>query len=176
MAAARAKGPGPTGPDGMDMPEPGRRIVLGLGNTLNRDEGLGVHCLGPVRERLRDRPAVEVLDGGVLGLDLLPLVESCSHLVLLDAVDAGRPPGTVIELEGGEIPLFSRLKLSWHQVSFQEVLQFAAIRGRLPGHLYLVGAQPADISTGCGLSPAIAAVVPEIADRAVAVLGRWEVL
>jgi len=94
-------------------------------------------------------------------------------LDLLDAVDAGRPPGTLMELDGPEIPLFSRLKLSWHQVSFQEVLQFAGVRGRLPGRLHLVGAQPADISTGYGLSPAIEALVPEITERALAVLDRW---
>jgi hydrogenase maturation protease len=155
------------------MPEGTRRVVLGLGNTLNRDEGLGVHCLSPLRERLRDHPEIEVLDGGVLGLDLLPLVESCGHLLILDAVDAGRPPGTVVELGREEIPLFSLIKLSWHQVSFQEVLQFAGVRGRLPVFLHLVGAQPADIATGYGLSPAIAPLVPDILDRAVAVLGRW---
>ena len=153
-----------------------RRVVLGLGNVLNRDEGLGVHCLEPLRERLKDRTAIEVLDGGVLGMDLLPLVESCGHLVVLDAVDAGRPPGTVVELDGGDIPLFSRLKLSWHQVGFQEVLQFAGVRGRLPARLHLIGAQPADISTGYGLSPTILALVPEIADRAVAILERWGLL
>lgn len=155
------------------MPDEARKVVLGLGNTLNRDEGLGVHCLEPLRERLKGRPAIEVLDGGVLGMDLLPLVESCSHLLLLDAVDAGRPPGTIIELDGAEIPLFSRLKLSWHQLGFEEVLQFAGVRDRLPGHLHLVGAQPADISTGYGLSPAIEALVPQIADTAVGVLARW---
>jgi len=155
------------------MPEKNRKIVLGLGNTLNRDEGLGVHCLQPLRERLKDRPAIDILDGGVLGLDLLPLVEACSHLLVLDAVDAHEPPGTVIELSKDEVPLFSRVKLSWHQVTFQEVLQFAGVRGNLPGHLHLVGAQPADISTGYGLSPVIAPLVPEIAAKAVAVLERW---
>jgi hydrogenase maturation protease len=155
------------------MTEGTRRVVLGLGNTLNRDEGLGVHCLQPLRERLKDCLQIEALDGGVLGFDLLPLVESCSHLLIMDAVDAGRPPGTIVELGREEIPLFSLIKLSWHQVSFQEVLQFAGVRGRLPAFLHLVGAQPADIATGYGLSPSIAPLVPDILDRAVAVLGRW---
>jgi hydrogenase maturation protease len=155
------------------MPEKTRKVVLGLGNTLNRDEGLGVHCLEPLRERLEDFPGIEVLDGGVLGLNLLPLVETCSHLLILDAVDAGESPGTIVELDGEEIPLFSRVKLSWHQVTFEEVLQFASVRGNLPDHLHLVGAQPADISTGYGLSPLIEALLPELADRAVAVLERW---
>jgi len=158
------------------MLEKNRKIILGLGNTLNRDEGVGVHCLEPLRERLKGFPAIDILDGGVLGLDLLPLVECCSHLLILDAVDAGKPPGTVIELSRDEIPLFPRVKLSWHQVTFQEVLQFAGIRGNLPGHLRLVGAQPADTSTGYGLSPVIEQLVPELADRAVAVLKKWRLV
>ena len=150
-----------------------RKVVLGLGNTLNRDEGLGVFALEPLRARLPEDGPIELLDGGVLGMSLLPLVESCSHLLILDAVDTGAPPGTVTELSREEIPLFARLKLSLHQLGFQEVLQFASVRGNLPERLGLVGAQPADMSVGVGLSPEIEAVLPEIAARAVAVLERW---
>ena len=158
------------------MPEKNRKIVLGLGNILNRDEGLGVHCLETLRKDLQDFPSIDILDGGVLGLDLLPLVESCSHLLILDAVDARKTPGTIIELRGDEIPLFSQIKLSWHQVTFQEVLQLAGVRGNLPGRLHLVGAQPADISIGFGLSPVIGPLVPDLAGRAVAVLKKWRLL
>jgi hydrogenase maturation protease len=158
------------------MADKNRKVVLGLGNILNRDEGLGVFCLDPVRERLKDRPDVEVLDGGVLGMSLLPIVESSGHLLILDAVDAGNPPGTVVELAEDEIPLFSHLKLSWHQLSFQEVLQFATVRGNLPAHLRLVGAQPADVSIGVGLSPVVQAIVPKITDRAVRVLEGWRLV
>jgi hydrogenase maturation protease len=150
-----------------------RKVVLGLGNTLNRDEGVGVWALEPLRERLGSAAAVELLDGGVLGMGLLPLVESCSHLLLLDAVDAGRPPGTVVELDREKIPLLAGRKLSLHQLGFQEVLEFASARGNLPGRLRLVGAQPADISTGFGLSAEVEAALPEIADRAVAALKGW---
>ena len=150
-----------------------RKVVLGLGNTLSRDEGLGVFALEPLRARLAGCEEIELLDGGVLGMSLLPLVESCSHLLVLDAVDTGAPPGTVTELSREEIPLFARLKLSLHQLGFQEVLKFASVRGNLPERLGLVGAQPADMSVGVGLSPGIEAVLPEIAARAVAVLERW---
>ncbi len=151
-----------------------RTVVLGLGNVLNRDEGVGIFCLEPLRERLKDSPDVEVLDGGVLGLGLLPLVESCARLLVLDAVDAGRPPGAVIELAQEEIPLFSRLKLSWHQMGFQEVLELANVRGLLPERLRLLGVQPAETSVGYGLSPAIEAVVPKLAARAVRILEEWK--
>ncbi|MDD8027210.1 MAG: HyaD/HybD family hydrogenase maturation endopeptidase [Acidobacteriota bacterium] len=153
-----------------------RRVVLGLGNTLNRDEGLGIHGLELLRARLGGAAGVEILDGGVLGMALLPLVESCSHLLLLDAVDTGSPPGTVAELSREEIPLFARLKLSWHQLGFQEVLQLASVRGRLPGHLHLIGAQPADFSMEIGLSPEAAAALPAIVDRALSILKEWDLV
>ena len=155
------------------MTEKKRRAVLGLGNVLRRDEGLGIFCLEPLRDRLRGGSDIEIMDGGVLGMSLLPLVESCSHLLVLDALDAGSAPCVVMEMAREEIPLFARLKLSWHQLSFQEVLEFAEVRGKLPGHLRLVGAQPADISAGVGLSREIEAVLPEIVDRALGILKRW---
>lgn len=153
-----------------------RKVVLGLGNILARDEGLGVHALEPLRARLAGAPDIEVLDGGVLGMGLLPIVESCRHLLLLDAVDAGRPPGAVIEIDGPNIPLLARQKLSWHQLSFQEVLQLAASRNRLPAHLFLIGAQPADLSTGIGLSPEAETALPLLVDRALAILTEWSLL
>jgi hydrogenase maturation protease len=154
----------------------GRKIVLGLGNTLNRDEGLGVHALLALANRLQLPKDVEVVDGGTLGLNLLPLVEEASHLLLLDAVDAGQPPGTVVELRQDQIPLYTGLKLSQHQATFQEVLGLANFRDRLPEYLHLVGAQPVDLSLGTELSPEITAVVPAIIERAVAVLARWGLL
>ena len=88
-------------------------------------------------------------------------------------MDARQAPGTVIELLGDEIPLFSGIKLSQHQVTFQEVLGLAAVRGKLPPYLHLIGAQPADLEIGLELSPIVAAALPEIIRRAVAVLDAW---
>jgi hydrogenase maturation protease len=155
------------------MSGPDRAIVLGLGNLLNRDEGLGVQSLEPLRRRIGSVAGLEILDGGVLGLDLLPLVESARSLLILDAVDARQPPGTLIELAGSDIPLFGRGKLSWHQVTFQEVLQLAAMRNRLPERLHLVGIQPADVSIGLEISPAVAAALPALVARAAGVLAGW---
>lgn len=158
------------------MADPPRKIVLGLGNTLNRDEGLGVHALRALEAHCGPQPDLEFLDGGTLGLNLLPLVESCSHLLVLDAANAGRPPGTLIELRREEIPLYAGLKMSQHQLTFQEALGLANIRGKLPPYLHLVGAQPADLSIGLELSPAVSAVLPHIVRRAAAVLRDWALL
>ena len=161
--------------------DPERKIVLGLGNTLNRDEGLGVHAVKLLEARLRRSEAdaweasseLEFLDGGVLGLNLLPLVEEASHLLVLDAVDARKGPGTVIEMKRDDIPLYSGIKLSDHQVTFQEVLGLASFRGRLPEHLHLIGIQPADLSIGVELSPTVSGRMPEVLTRAEALLREW---
>jgi hydrogenase maturation protease len=168
---------------------PDRIVVLGIGNILNRDEGVGVHAVRALQVHLPPSPdgslspqerasgaEVEFLDGGTLGLNLLPIVEEASHLLILDAVDARQPPGAVVELAGDEIPLFSGIKLSQHQVTFQEVLGLAAVRGKLPSHLHLIGVQPADLAVGLELSPVVAGALPEVMHRAAAVLGAWQSL
>lgn len=175
-----------------------RIVVLGIGNTLNCDEGVGVHAVRMLEQHLTPQPPslpgkgepnspplvgersalaesgeVAFLDGGTLGLNLLPVVEEASHLLILDAVDAHQPPGTVIELASDQIPLFSGIKLSQHQVTFQEVLGLAAVRGKLPSHLHLIGVQPADLAIGLDLSPTVAAALPEVLRRARARLEAW---
>jgi hydrogenase maturation protease len=153
-----------------------RKVVLGLGNLLSSDEGLGIHALKMLGGQLGPQTAVELIDGGVLGLDLLPLVEECSHLLVLDAVNAGAAPGSLLELRRDQIPLYAGVKMSEHQVSFQEVLGLAGLRGRLPEHLYLIGIQPVDLSTGLEVSATVAEVLPQVVDRAVAVLREWDLL
>jgi len=156
------------------MADATRKVVLGLGNLLNRDEGLGVHALKLLNAQLGESSDFELLDGGVLGLNLLMIVEECSHLLILDAFNVGKPSGTVVELTKEQIPLYAGVKLSQHQVTFQEVLGLANIRGHLPEHLHLVGIQPEDISVGLELSPTVARVLPEVADRARAVIESWK--
>ncbi|MFN2158368.1 MAG: HyaD/HybD family hydrogenase maturation endopeptidase [Anaerolineales bacterium] len=150
-----------------------RKIVLGIGNTLNTDEGLGICALDGLRARLGEQDQLEILDGGTLGLNLLPLVENASHLLILDAVNVGKPPGTVVELAKDDIPLFRGIKMSDHQISFQEVLGLAKVRDKFPQYLHLIGAQPANHSIGVGLSPTIEAVIPEIVERAITKLNQW---
>jgi hydrogenase maturation protease len=161
----------------MNKTEASRKIVLGLGNTLNRDEGLGVHAVKALEARLGSAGVqLEFLDGGVLGLNLLPWVEECSHLLVLDAINARKEPGTLIEMKRDEIPLYSGIKLSDHQVTFQEVLGLANFRGHLPEHLHLIGIQPADLTIGVELSPLIMATVPQVLERATAILQEWNLV
>jgi len=152
---------------------PNRKVVLGLGNLLFQDEGLGIHALRILQSQLGALPGLEYVDGGVLGLNLLPLIEECSHLLVLDAIDAGFPVGTLVEIDGEQIPLFQRMKLSQHQVGFQEVLALARMRNLLPAYLHLIAIQPANLDVGIGLSPQVEDAIPQLYERACSLLERW---
>ena len=151
-------------------------LVLGIGNLLNTDEGIGVHAVQQIKEQVGEVDGVAIEDGGTLGLNLLPLVEDATHLLILDAVNAGQPPGTVVELEKEAIPLYGGFKLSQHQLTFQEVLGLALIRGRLPEYLHLIGVQPDSLEIGVGLSNKGIAALPEVTRRSFKVLEDWGVL
>jgi hydrogenase maturation protease len=153
-----------------------RHVVLGLGNLLQRDEGFGLAALKALQGAIGNPPGLELIDGGVMGLDLLPLVETSRCLLILDAVNTARPPGEIVELTREELPLFSGIRLSEHQVGFQEVLGLAALREHLPEKLHLIGVQPADLGAGTDLSPLAAARLPEVVRRATEVLHEWGVL
>lgn len=163
-------------PDQQADAEATRSVVLGIGNILNRDEGLGVHAVRALERHLGPGAGVEAIDGGTIGLGLLGLVESCEHLLILDAADGRRAPGALIELRRDEIPLYAGVKLSQHQVTFQEVLGLARLRGRLPPYLHLLGVQPADLSLGLELSPVVGAALPALLGRARDVLTGWGLL
>jgi hydrogenase maturation protease len=153
-----------------------RRVVLGLGNLLQKDEGFGVRVVQALEAELGvelRRAGIELVDGGTLGLNLLPLVEECEALLVLDAVEAGAAPGALVELSKEQIPLLLGIKLSQHQVTFQEVLALAQVRGYLPERIHLIGAQPAVIAAGLELSDPVEAQLPEAIERAVEMLREW---
>ena len=150
-----------------------RKIILGIGNLLNRDEGVGIHAIRALQQKHASGD-LEIIDGGTLGLNLLPLVEESSHLLVLDAIDAHKAPGALIELPRQQVPLFSNIKMSQHQLSFQEVLGLAQVRGHLPPHLTLIGIQPADLEIGVDLSPTVANVLPRLVARAEEIAQEWE--
>lgn len=158
--------------------ERNRKIVMGIGNTLNLDEGLGVHALERLEKQLSARaPGVEFVDGGALGLNLLPWIEEASHLLVLDAIDSRFSlPGQIMELAKDEIPLYRDIKMSDHQITFQEVLGLAKFRDLFPEHLHMVGIHPVSIEIGFGITPEIEALLPEVLARAERVLNEWGLL
>ncbi len=136
-------------------------LILGLGNLLCTDDGVGAVAVHRVL-REYDAPAgVQVLDGGTLGLSLLPLLEDADAAILVDAI-RGEGPGTLVRIEGDEVAPAVAARLSVHQVGVADLLDGARLLGRCPPRLVLVGIVPADLSLGIALSPAVAAGLPRL--------------
>jgi hydrogenase maturation protease len=150
------------------MTEPGRRtLVIGLGNPLMGDDGIGLAALAQLQGSRQLPGGVELVDGGTWGMNLLPLIESADTVILLDAIRLGRPAGTVIELEGEAVPRRLAHKLSPHQIDLGEVLALAALRGTLPPRLYAIGLEPALVEMRTTLSPPVEAALPLMLARVV---------
>lgn len=148
-------------------------LVLGLGNILLGDDGVGVRAVERLQSLYDFPEGVRVLDGGTLGLDLLPYIEDAARLLLVDAVQAGLEPGTLLRLEGDEVPAFLAMKLSPHQMALPDLLAVARLRGRYPSEVVLWGVQPGPITTTLDLSPSVASQVDVLVDRVLADLDRW---
>ena len=149
-------------------------LVLGLGNILLGDEGVGVRVVERLLEQYEFPEGVRVMDGGTLGLDLLPFLEDASRLLVLDAVQARKPPGTLVRLEGDEIPIFlDASKVSPHQEGLQDLLAVALLKGYLPDEVVFWGAQITSLGVGLDLSEAVAAQVDALIGKVLAELARW---
>jgi hydrogenase maturation protease len=138
-----------------------RILILGIGNLLWADEGFGVRVAEEL-DRLYDfGTEVTVMDGGTQGIYLLNHVCDADVLVIFDAVDFGLAPGTLHLVRDADVPRFlGAKKMSLHQTGFQEVLAMAALTGRCPRHLLLVGVQPAELEDyGGSLRPEVKAQI-----------------
>lgn len=137
-------------------------LVLGAGNILLSDEGIGVRVVEALQDRYRLPDAIEVLDGGTCGMDLLDVIADRDHLIIVDAVNTGRPPGTLVRLRDDEIPAVFRTKSSPHQLGLQEVLALLRLLETAPGHVTVIGVQPQSLDIGLDLSPLIAGKLDEM--------------
>ncbi len=146
--------------------------MLGIGNPIMGDDGIGIVLLEQLMAAGLEHP-VEFVDGGTIGMSLLPLLEDARSLLVLDAVAGDGPPGTVVHLCGDQLPRLLRGKLSAHQVGLFDVLVAARLRGTEPDRVAVVGLTPGDIDLRVTLSPAVAAAVPAAVALAREVLRCW---
>jgi hydrogenase maturation protease len=154
-------------------------LVLGLGNILLGDDGVGIALLAQVRELYSDVAEVECMDGGTQGLALLGHLSGRKALVLLDAFSEGRAPGEISVLAKAEIlRIRSTQGTTAHEGNAGELLAAAQLIGDLPAQVFLIGVEPERLRTEIGLSPTVSAALPmalgcvqEIVDRAMAKIG-----
>ncbi len=126
--------------------------ILGIGNTLFSDEGVGIHLLPLLEVALKDYENIEIIEGLTDGMKLLGPVEDAENLIIIDAINAGKEPGTIITLVGDEIPAYFGIKMSIHQLGFQEVLLAAKLRERYPKQIVMFGMQPSSLQMGIELT------------------------
>jgi hydrogenase maturation protease len=150
---------------------------MGVGNILLRDEGVGVRVARELHRlaasgHVAVPPGTRVVDGGTLGLDLLPLIDDSRALLMVDAVDLGGPPGTVAVLHADELHAALAGHVSPHQVGIGDLLAAARLMGTLPEAVALVAIQPGEITIGLELSAGVEAAVPAAVRAAVGELRR----
>jgi hydrogenase maturation protease len=150
-------------------------LVLGLGNTIMTDDGFGVEVVTRLSSRYYFQGPVHLLDGGTLGLDLLPYLEEVESLLIIDALDMRDEPGKIFRLEGEEVPRAFSSKLSVHQMGLQDLLAVAELQGHVPRNLVVWGAQPESIEMGTELTATLAATVEPVVTRVLEELQGWGV-
>lgn len=154
----------------------GPTLVVGLGNPLMTDDGIGLAALARLREVWDPAPetGVELVDGGTWGLFLLPEIERAGQVVFLDAIRAGAAPGTVVELEREAIPrALDATGLSVHQIGLRDLVALATIRGTLPARTVAIGVQPDRVEMGTEISAVAALALDEVVARTLARLAVW---
>lgn len=177
---ARPRGTLPAAADAGEGAEaPGLYAVLGLGNLIQGDEALGGHVVARLLERretlgaLPFPDAVELIDGGTVGLGLIPYLVGLDGLVIVDIVNADAAPGTLVDLDAAAVLAHEQV-MGAHDLGAEELLGALLFMGALPRRVRVVGIQPAAITLGTELSPDVAAAVPGLIDAVVGYLAAWQ--
>jgi hydrogenase maturation protease len=148
-------------------------LVLGIGNALMNDDAFGIRVIERLQEEYRFPAGVTVLDGGTLGLDLLPRLEEADKLLIIDAVEMGAATGTLFRLVGEEVPRAFANKLSVHQMGVQDLLAVAELQGYCPEELVFWGVQPGSIEMELTLSAPVAAALDQVVLSVIEELRSW---
>lgn len=148
-------------------------VILGVGNTLLKDEGVGVRVVEELKKTYVFPDNVQLVDGGTQGLWLMPTLQEADHLIVIDAVFGQCEPGAIYRLERDDLPKGLRAKQSAHDSDLIEALNLCALLDQAPKSVVVVGIEPQDISPyGLELTPGIEARVPELINCVIRELER----
>lgn len=150
-----------------------RVLVIALGNPLLGDEGVGLRALQALASAADLPPSVELLDGGTAGLSLVPRLRSATRVLVLDAVSAGRPPGTVVRLEGTALVREGLGKMSAHEIGLEDILSASRLSGG-PEEVVILGLEPESLRLGVGLSAPVENAVERLVAAALHQIREWE--
>jgi hydrogenase maturation protease len=137
-------------------------LVLGIGNVLLTDEGIGVRALNELQRRYTFPENVELLDGGTAGIELLRHIRNRDYLIIIDAMKFDQEPGTVSRVEGEDVPAAFRTRISPHQLGLSDLLAAAMLTDELPKNLVLFGVEPENLDIGLELTDAVEASLEKL--------------
>jgi len=156
-----------------------RVLVMGVGNTLLQDDGIGVHVTESLRAGQPGEPPcfdpeLDLIDGGTIGLSLLPDIEDAAAVIVVDASEIGEAPGTLRIFRDREIDQqLSGKRRTVHEVALADLFAAAAIRGRSPARRALVAIQPASTELGLDLTPDVRAAIPKAREAIIGLARQW---
>lgn len=152
-------------------------MLLGIGNTLLSDDGVGIHVIQELsaRQRHGDLGAeIALRDGGTIGLALLAEFQDLDSLVVVDATEFGSPPGAVRLFEGAAMDAQLRgRKRTAHEVALSDLIAAAELTGCAPKRRALVGIQPETTQWGLAPTAAVAAAIPQACKTIISLLEEW---
>jgi hydrogenase maturation protease len=153
-----------------------KTLVLGIGNTLLTDEGVGVHVLQALEPELGQREDVTLLDGGTLSFTLAGPIEEADALIVVDAANIRNKPGEWALLEGEDMDAFlmSNRKASVHEVGLTDLRAIAILAGHWPEKRALLAIRPQTIDWGEHPTPAVAAAIPPVCAAIVEQIEAWQ--
>ena len=137
-------------------------LVLGIGNVLLTDEGVGVRALNELQRRYTFPENVELLDGGTAGIELLRHIRNRDYLIIIDAMRFDQDPGTVSRVEGKDVPAAFLTRISPHQLGLSDLLAAAMLTDELPKNLVLFGVEPEDLDIGLDLTNTVEASLEKL--------------
>lgn len=139
-----------------------RAVVLGIGNTILTDEAAGVRVVEAL-ERGYALPAnVLAIDGGTSGMEMIEDLSDLDFLIVVDVVKTGAAPGTVVKIDGADIPVFFRSKLSPHQIALPDVLASLELLGAMPKEIIVLGVEPISLELGMEMTTTVAERIPQL--------------
>ena len=149
-----------------------KTVVLGVGNILLSDEGFGVRVAEALSQRFRFPDAVEVLDGGTLGIELMRFLDGAERLILIDAIH-GPEPGSFRIIQGDDVRLYFQEKVSLHEMGIQEVLASLVVMEKPIAEIVVIGVVPVSLDIGLDLTPLVASRIDEAVTSVIRQLHDW---
>lgn len=137
-------------------------LVLGIGNVLLTDEGVGVRALNELARRYVFSEDVELLDGGTSGIELLRHIQGRDNLIIIDCMTFDQPPGTVYRVENEDVPSAFRTRISPHQLGLSDLLAALMLTDGLPKNLVLFGVEPESVDIGLELTETVEASLDKL--------------